>query len=188
MATDDPRGRMVQSATVLLARAGVAGASFAHVLAHSGAPRGSIYHHFPDGKDQLVAEAVALAGARAVAALDHLAGGSPVEVLDGFVGMWRAVLERSSFGVGCSVLGTVVTDDSAARLDQADGVFRAWRDRLARLFADAGLDGDARGVATLVIASTEGAVVLARAARDLEPLETVHAQLRAVVGAARGGS
>ncbi|WP_456845355.1 TetR/AcrR family transcriptional regulator [Cellulomonas sp. P5_C6] len=182
MAADDPRSRMVQSATVLLARGGVGRASFAHVLAHSGAPRGSIYHHFPEGKDQLVAEAVALAGARAVAGLDHLAGGSALDVLDGFVAMWRAVLVRSSFGVGCSVLGTVVTDDDEQRLDQAAAIFRAWRDRLAELLSEAGLAGDARAVATLVIASTEGAVVLARAARDLEPLETVHAQLRALVG------
>lgn len=45
------RERMVCSAVVLLSRAGVQGASFGEVDGRTGAPRGSIYHHFPGGKD-----------------------------------------------------------------------------------------------------------------------------------------
>ena len=56
--TRSVRERMVDSAVVLLAKRGFQGASFSEVLAHSKAPRGSIYHHFPDGKEQLIAAAV----------------------------------------------------------------------------------------------------------------------------------
>src|SRR3712207_8589123 len=41
---------------------GVQGTSFADVLEHSGAPRGSIYHHFGGGKTQLAEEATRWAG------------------------------------------------------------------------------------------------------------------------------
>ena len=73
------RERMVQSAIVLLAKRGYQATSFSEVLAESQAPRGSIYHHFPDGKDQLIAAAIEVSGARAVALLGGLAGSSGVE-------------------------------------------------------------------------------------------------------------
>jgi AcrR family transcriptional regulator len=56
--SDDVRTRMVRAAATLIGARGVSATSFADVLEASGAPRGSIYHHFPGGKRQLVAEAV----------------------------------------------------------------------------------------------------------------------------------
>ena len=91
------RERMVESAVVLLAKHGFQGASFSEVLARSGTPRGSIYHHFPDGKEQLIAAAVDHAGARAVQLLDTLDGRGAVEIVDGFMAMWRSVLAALRF-------------------------------------------------------------------------------------------
>src|SRR5260370_15161304 len=99
---------MVASAVVLLAKRGFQGASFAEVLADSGAPRGSIYHHFPDGKDQLIAAAVDHAGAQAVQILDALEGRSAVEIVDAFMAIWRSILPRSRFTATCSVLACPV--------------------------------------------------------------------------------
>jgi TetR/AcrR family transcriptional repressor of lmrAB and yxaGH operons len=173
------RDRMVASAVVLLAKHGFQGASFAEVLADSGAPRGSIYHHFPEGKEQLIAAAVDAAGTRAVGLLDALEGRGPAEIVDGFMVMWRAVLERSGFTAGCSVLAVTVSADSRALLDAAGQVFRSWQARLAELFAAAGLAAaDADGLATMMIAASEGAVVLARAEQAMAPLEAAHQQLR----------
>ncbi len=184
----DVRERMVQSAVVLLARHGYPGTSFAEVLTHSGAPRGSIYHHFPDGKDQLIAAAVELAGARAVALLDGLDGASATEIVDGFVAMWRVVLERSEFEAGCPVLAVTVSSTSEELLNQARDIFRAWSDRLAELFRASGQsNAEAAGAATLLIAATEGAVVLARADRSFAPLEAVGARLRDILGISRVG-
>ena len=67
------RAEMVAGATRLLARKGLEGTSFAEVLAAAGAPRGSTYHHFPGGKRELVQEAVELAGAHAMAAMEPAA-------------------------------------------------------------------------------------------------------------------
>jgi len=54
---------MILSAAALLREYGASATSIDRVLAHSGAPRGSVYHHFPGGRTQLIDEAVALAGA-----------------------------------------------------------------------------------------------------------------------------
>jgi AcrR family transcriptional regulator len=173
------RQRMIDSAIVLLARSGYQATSFSSVLDASGAPRGSIYHHFPDGKDQLIAAAVELAGARAVAVLDNLDGLPPAEVVDGFMLLWRTILERSDFGAGCSVLAVTVSGESADLIEAAATVFGAWGARLAEVFRRGGMDARrARDLATMVLAASEGAVVLARAQRSMAPLDTVTAQLR----------
>src|SRR5271168_4800559 len=70
----DARQKMIESAALLFSERGVQGTSFTDVLAHSGAPRGSVYHHFSGGKTQLVEDATRWAGelliAAAVAAVD----------------------------------------------------------------------------------------------------------------------
>ena len=173
------RDRMVQSAIVLLAKRGYQATSFSEVLAESGAPRGSVYHHFPEGKDQLIAAAIEVAGARAVALLDGLDGAGAVGIVDGFMAMWRAVLEVSRFSAGCSVLAVTVSADSPDLLGRAGEIFRAWQARLAELFAGAGMPpAEAGSFATLLIAASEGAVVLARAEQSFAPFDAVHAGLR----------
>ncbi len=69
----DTRDRMIAGAARLLAERGLQETSFSEVLELTGAPRGSIYHHFPDGKDQLIASAIDLAGSNAMAAIDLVA-------------------------------------------------------------------------------------------------------------------
>lgn len=177
------RERMVESAVVLLAKNGYQATSFSSVLDHSGAPRGSIYHHFPEGKDQLIAAAVELAGARAVAVLDALDGLPAAEVVGGFMLLWRTVLERSDFGAGCSVLAVTVSGETPELLDEAAAVFAAWGSRLAALLEHGGVPApEAPGLATMVMAASEGAVVLARAARSFDPLDSVTTQLTAMAG------
>ena len=58
----DTRRKMIEGAVTLLAMRGLEGTAFSDVLERSGAPRGSIYHHFPGGKAQLGVEAVESSG------------------------------------------------------------------------------------------------------------------------------
>ena len=172
------RRKMVEGATQLLARRGLQATSFSEVLELTGAPRGSVYHHFPQGKDQLVAEAVDLAGAYLVGLLDRKAGASAVAVTGHFLAIWRGVLAQSACESGCAVLAVAVAADSSALLQHAADVFRLWRGRLAALLEQGGLARkDARRFATMLIASAEGAVVMSRAEQDIEPFETVAKQL-----------
>ena len=168
------RKKMIVGATQLLARHGLQATSFAEVLAHTGAPRGSVYHHFPQGKDQMVGEAVDLAGAFLVGLLDKRAGASALAVTEHFLAIWRGVLAQSKCGSGCAVLAVAVATDSPDLLGRAAAVFRLWRGRLAELLEQGGLARrDARRFATVLVASAEGAVVMSRAEQDMEPFETV---------------
>ena len=169
---------MVASAAALLARRGLQATSFSEVLEHSGAPRGSVYHHFPGGKDQLIVSALDLAGSRAIDVLDRKAGEPAEAVAAWFLHIWREVLIRSNFDAGCAVLAVTVAADSPELRDHAAGIFRAWRGRLAELLETGGLGPhDAERIAATLIASSEGAVALARAEQSLEPFDLVAEQL-----------
>jgi TetR/AcrR family transcriptional regulator, lmrAB and yxaGH operons repressor len=173
---------MVEGAARLLAERGLQETSFSEVLERTGAPRGSIYHHFPEGKDQLVAAAVDLAGAHAVALLEDADGASAELITDHFMELWRSVLTRSGPQAGCSVLAVTIATDSADLLSHAGAVFGAWRTRLGELLAQGGLaEADAAGFAALLVSAAEGAVVLSRAEQSIEPFELVAAQLSAHV-------
>jgi len=178
----DVRDRMVEGAMALLARRGLQATSFSEVLSATGAPRGSLYHHFPGGKDQLVAAAVDCAGAVLTDALEPVAGAPAEVVVARFLAIWRAVLTRSQCEAGCAVLAVTVATDSAELLSHATAVFRAWRERLTDLLREGGLSSaEARSFATVLIASVEGAVVLSRADQSLEAFEAVAQQLMAQV-------
>ncbi|MFG2036554.1 TetR/AcrR family transcriptional regulator [Dactylosporangium sp. NPDC048998] len=168
------RGRMVEGAALLLAKQGLQATSFSEVLKATGAPRGSIYHHFPEGKDQLVDAALDLVASRMLDGLAQQGGRGAVEVTEYVLGAWRFVLERSQFRAGCAVLAVAVAADSPGLLERAAAIFRAWRSCLAELYVRAGLaPAVAARFATSVIAATEGAVVMSRAEQSLEPLRLV---------------
>jgi len=177
----ESRRRMVESAAILLATRGLDGTAFSDVLEHSGAPRGSIYHHFPGGKDDLVEEAMALAGERALGVLDAVVGQPPIDITQRFLDLWRQVLIRSELRAGCAVLAVTVAADSTDLLDRAAAIFRAWRVRLADLYIQGGMAADpARRLAAIVVSATEGAVVISRAERSLEPFALVAEELLAL--------
>jgi TetR/AcrR family transcriptional repressor of lmrAB and yxaGH operons len=172
------RERMVASAVNLLARRGLQSTSFSEVLEDSGAPRGSVYHHFPGGKDQMIGSALDAAGDRAIELLDRKAGAPAEEIATWFLHIWREVLIRGKFEAGCAVLAVAVAADSPELLGQTARVFRTWRRRLAELLEQGGLrSADAARFAAVLVASSEGAVVLARAEQSLEPFDLVAEQL-----------
>ena len=92
----DSRDRMVLSAAALLREHGASATSIDRVLAHSGAPRGSVYHYFPGGRTQLIDEAVALAGDFIAGLIDAATqADDPVRAVDGFFALWREWLVES---------------------------------------------------------------------------------------------
>jgi TetR/AcrR family transcriptional regulator, lmrAB and yxaGH operons repressor len=170
----DVRERMIEGAVRLLARHGLQATSFSEVLELTGAPRGSIYHHFPEGKDQLIGAAVDLAGSHALTVLDDQAGASVEEITRAFLGLWRELLSRSQFRAGCAVLAVTVATDSSDLLQHAGAVFRAWRGRLAELLEQGGLPStEAVRFAATLVAASEGAVALSRAEQNMEPFDLV---------------
>jgi AcrR family transcriptional regulator len=178
----DIRRKMAEGAARLLARKGLQGTSFSDVLELTGAPRGSVYHHFPDGKDQLVGVALEVAGDRLIALLDAKAGCSAAEITESFLGIWRDILMRSNFESGCAVLAVAVATESTDLRGQTASIFRRWRERLAAMLEQAGLaSADAGRFAATLVATVEGAVVLSRAEQSIAPFDAVAAHLLAQV-------
>jgi AcrR family transcriptional regulator len=181
---------MVRGAAHLLRERGYTGTGFREVIERTGAPRGSIYHHFPGGKAQLAGEAVEYVGglAREVIAAP-LAEGDPIAALRGFVELWRADFERSGHRAGCPIAAVAVErhDDAPELLDAAAGAFERWRSAFADSLRSAGVRGRrADRLATLVVSAVEGAIVLSRAERDSEPLLDVGRELERVIRAELG--
>jgi AcrR family transcriptional regulator len=176
---------MIRSAAVLFRKQGIEGTSFSDVLEHSGAPRGSIYHHFPRGKAQLAEEATRYAG-------DFIAAGlvgalaeddDPVAAIRAFTSSWLDVLRRTKFTAGCPVVAAAMEGDrSPGARDAAAAAFGSWEDLLADAIERRGLPGDrARSIASLVVASIEGAIVMSRAQRSTAPLERVGDEVEQLV-------
>ncbi|TFV55458.1 TetR/AcrR family transcriptional regulator [Mycobacterium sp. PS03-16] len=184
-----PRERMVVSAALLIRERGAHPTAIADVLEHSGAPRGSAYHYFPGGRTQLLCEAVDYAAEFMAKRLADAP--SSLEVLDGLFDGYKKQLQRSDFRAGCPVVAVAVEsgdpakpEQSSAVIDRAAAAFARWRDVIEqRLIADGVGEDQAAALAMLVLTSFEGAIVVARAARDLEPLHLVQAQLRLLIGA-----
>src|SRR5271168_402101 len=176
------RTRMVAGAVRLLATKGVEGTSFAEVLEATDSPRGSVYHHFPGGKPELLHAALDLASERGLAAMEATRGQPSAVVVERFLSLWRALLESSQLTAGCAVVAVTVAGSDDALLDHAGTIFRTWTDPLTDLCVEGGTDmNSARPLAVAVIAATEGAVALCRAERGMEPFEDVETVLLSLV-------
>lgn len=175
----DSRASMVRSAAALISSRGVSATSFADVVSDSGAPRGSIYHHFPDGKRQLTEDAVRWTSGRVLAYLRSGPTDSPAQVLTRFIELWRQVVVSSGGSAGCVVAGVAVdTVDDAPMLEIVRATFQSWVDALAEQLTAAGLPPDrAAPIAQITLAGMEGALILCRAEGSTAPLDIVADEL-----------
>ncbi|WP_369386262.1 TetR/AcrR family transcriptional regulator [Streptomyces sp. CG1] len=174
--SSDTRTRMIEATVEALRCRGVAGMSFTEVLRDSGAARGAIYHHFPGGKAQLVAEAATRYGHDVCAHLAELPAESPQHTVEAFLAAVRSVVQESACGGGCAVaavtVGTDAADDTLRQV--AATAFASWVDQLAERLTTSGLPpGDAADLATTLITLLQGAHVLCRAAGTIEPFDQV---------------
>ena len=194
----DTRYRMVLGAADLISRRGISGTSVREVVRCSGTPRGSLAHHFPGGRQQLVGEAIVLAGESISRHLARLVSEQGlVEGVRSFVAGWRQRVESTDFEAGCPVLAACVEHvDADVRPREAGEPSNAaqqhllalarvalndWQEVLAGALRREGIKpARARRLASLAVAAVEGAVAMSRAERSLGPLRDVEAELLAV--------
>jgi AcrR family transcriptional regulator len=178
------RTKMVSSAASLIRQRGVNATSFTDVLADSGAPRGSIYHHFPQGKEQLAADAMRWTSERVLAHQRACTATTASGVLDCFIDMWRQTVLASGGAAGCVVAGVAI-DTVAGEpglMEDVRATFQSWADLLAEQLEAAGIPkGRASAIALATLAAMEGALILCRAEGGVGPLETVAAELKRLV-------
>jgi AcrR family transcriptional regulator len=176
-----PRERMVASAALLIRERGAHPTAISDVLEHSGAPRGSAYHYFPGGRTQLLCEAVDWAGERVAAMITKPA--RSLDLLDALADNYRQQLIRTDYRAGCPIVAVTVEagdpDHTSPVIERAAAAFAHWTDLVAQRFVADGIAASrAEELAMLVTSALEGAIVVARAARDVKPLHLVHRRLR----------
>ncbi|QPP10263.1 TetR/AcrR family transcriptional regulator [Streptomyces bathyalis] len=188
-----PRERMVFSAAQLIRREGVSAAGMRDVAAHARAPRGSLQHYFPGGKEQLVNEAVGWAGryasdrvARFLAALPEP---KPSELFAEMVRQWTDEYQTTGFAGGCPVAAATVdrAESTVSTREAASAAFTTWTESVAQALADMGVPAERAGaLATLMIGALEGAILIARAERNVRALTTVSQELGPLLDGAVG--
>src|SRR6266508_4604367 len=185
----DTRERLLRTAAGLFRRQGYGATGLNQVLAESRAPKGSLYFHFPAGKEQLAAESVALGGDELREAITAVMVVAP-DAATGITGLgefFARALEESAFREGCPI-ATVALDaaaDSEAIRATCDGVYSSWLQGLAGRLRTWGVaDEEAEPLATLVLSSLQGALLLARVRRDVTVIHSVCRQVGELVARA----
>ena len=189
MATDS-RASMVRSAASLIRSRGVSATSLSDVLADSGAPRGSIYHHFPEGKKQIAEDAIRWTSERLLA---HLRAGAPsraADVLERFIDVWRRTVVASGGTAGCVVAGVAIdtVPDETGLIELVRATFRSWAALLAEQLEAAGVPSRrAKPIAMATLAGMEGALILCRAEGNVKPLDAVAEELMRLLPPEKSG-
>lgn len=180
MTTDEkvsPRARMVRSAARMICERGVHGVGMRQIAADAEGSRGSLQRYFPGGKNQILIEAIDLAFAQAVEGTRRAAVDAEnlADAIAMIVAPWRSMLIDYDFAVGCPIAAFVVDASSVPPLrEQANARFTMWREGIEAVYRQHGRNRElAREEAVLVMAALEGAALMARAAREVEPIDTV---------------
>ncbi|HQR75079.1 MAG TPA: TetR/AcrR family transcriptional regulator [Burkholderiaceae bacterium] len=168
------RQRMIEATIELMRSSGLSGAGINEIVRASGAPKGSVYHFFPGGKQQIAAEALTAYSQRVMAFIDAaLASQSrPSLKVRALFDAFARRVEGGQFRKSCAA-GTVCLDldaDLDALRGVVAGAFEAWTEVIARHFAHG--DGRAaRSFAGLLLTAFEGAYIRARAERSSRPFK-----------------
>lgn len=175
----DTRQDMILSAVAVLRERGVEGVTLDAVLTRSGAPRGSIYHHFPGGRREIVYEALRFAGDTITGIISHAAEQGYSATLTRFTEFWYRLLVDSGYTAGCPVVSVAVGAlDDTDLVDEARAIFDRWLTRLQTALQAEGFDdATAAQLATMSVAAVEGAVVMCRTQKTIAPLRAVTAEL-----------
>ena len=102
--------------------------------------------------------------------------------LQSFLHVWRDVIESTNFNAGCPVIAAAMeeatNDDIDAAREAAATVFNKWQKLISETLITEGIKRkQANALATMIIASTEGALAMCRATKDIKPFDQVTEQL-----------
>ena len=172
------KARVLDATILLMRRGGLAGTGVNEIVAASGAPKGSVYHFFPDGKRQIAVEALARYAGRVHASMDEAMScvDAPRAKVRALFALLERRLEEAEFGASCAV-GAVTLDLDEALADvrpAAEAAFADWRALIASHFPIR--DRKRRDAfAGLVLTAIQGGYVRGRAERSVDPFrEAAH--------------
>jgi TetR/AcrR family transcriptional repressor of lmrAB and yxaGH operons len=184
----DSKEKTIIAAAKLLRRHGYNGTALSDILAAAGSPRGSLYFHFPNGKEEIAVAALTYAADTVRQAIAGVAktSKSADEFLIRIVRGMAAELERSDFKEGCPIAPTAleISGASEALTAAAGAAFQSWEQEIAAGLQSFRFNAErAKLLATAALSQVEGALLLARTYRRLEPLQRAEESIRALVQA-----
>jgi TetR/AcrR family transcriptional repressor of lmrAB and yxaGH operons len=180
----DSKGRMIAAARRLFREHGYLGTALSDVVTESAAPRGSLYFHFPGGKDELASEVTLLHAGDHIANINRAAATTTtaVQLIEAFIGRIRDELIASDYREGCA-MAPIVLETTPASDQLSDVTRRGFADMIATLAArltEKNIPASrATQLATQAWTSVEGALILSRVLRSPEPFDLAIAQLAA---------
>jgi TetR/AcrR family transcriptional repressor of lmrAB and yxaGH operons len=189
MGASDARDRMVEAGVELFGQRGYANVSLLEVIERANAPRGSIYYHFPGGKEELGIEVSARlrhSVQRQVVMLAARAD-SAEAFLRAFVDLNRKQLAATDFGQGCTMAGILanIGADASEPLRMSVGdTISGWIEAITDGLVSRGVESErAKMVAGNVVAAIEGATIVSRATRSMAPFAQIKVMLAALLSA-----
>src|SRR5271169_2775188 len=183
----DSKGKTLAAAVKLFRQQGYHGTALHDILATGGSPRGSLYFHFPRGKEEIGEAALTLAGEAVRQAIAHAAETSDnAEVFLARIAQGMASdLERSDYREGCPIATTAL--ETAAQSETLGAAtrnaFQKWEHEISRGLERFGIGAsDAEELATSVLSLLEGALLLARTYRSPAPMFRAERALKLLLG------
>jgi TetR/AcrR family transcriptional regulator, lmrAB and yxaGH operons repressor len=175
---ESARARLVDAAATLFKRQGYHGTGLTQIVSQSGAPKGSLYFHFPGGKDALALAAIEQAGSQFGANLEEVLRSNPIPrdavwALARSLGRW---MKKTEFVEGCPITTVCLelAPGNASITAATNTVFSSWQHAWEQHLCRAGFSEYlASRYSTVIVAAFEGAFVLSRAERSVRPFETV---------------
>jgi TetR/AcrR family transcriptional repressor of lmrAB and yxaGH operons len=166
---------LVRTAMRLFRRQGYASTGLQQIVEESGAPKGSLYHYFPSGKEALGEAAIAMAGGLIHEMLSELAARhtDPKAFLRAYCKVMAGWMEESGFRSGCPIATTLLETAPQSPTITATGqrAIDEWIDVIAGVLANDGMERrEARSRAQLIIAAMEGALILSRVRCSTRPI------------------
>ncbi len=192
-AAGNTKDRLIRAGEALFRSQGYSGTGLKQLADDASAPWSSMYHFFPDGKEQMAAEILDYAAAyyARMLARGFEARPDPLAAIDAIFTGEVEVMKRSNFRDGCPI--AAVTLDTASTVEplrrHCGEAFASWIKTIASGLARAGIaESEATELATFILAALEGAIVLSRASKSVAPLQRTQRFVHHAVESAVKGS
>jgi TetR/AcrR family transcriptional repressor of lmrAB and yxaGH operons len=173
-----PRDQIIEATCELLELQGYNATGLNEIIKQSGSPKGSLYHYFPGGKEELAAEAIGRVGRLVVNRIrDNLALiDDPAEAVPAFIENIAYNVELSGYRAGGPIttvaLETASTSDRLRRV--CLDIYDQWQDAFRDKLRAGGFSEDrATRLGALIIAAIEGGIILSRTQRSPDPLRHI---------------
>lgn len=187
MADPGTRDRILEATAELYRRQGMAATGLKQISGAARAPFGSIYHHFPGGKEAITAEVIRCEGVRYGEFVgEQLARTDPATGIPAMFENAGRLMESQDYGEACSIetIALEVASTNELLRKESATVFEGWLSGIAEWFGRLDItEAQSRQLALITLTALEGAFVLCRTLRSVEPIVIAGQGVQAAVTA-----